>query len=279
MKMISRKYTFSWIIFTLLSLLVALIFIFPMYWAIATSLKQETEVIDPDWSFFPRILTIAAYIDVVLKSQIGTWYINSIMTSFGITFLVIIISMPCGYALSQLNFPLRKTLLAAVIVSIMVPGTALVIALFVLIADLELINTWSGVILPQVLSPVVVIVYKQFFDQVPKELREATIIDGANEFQILLRVYLPLNWGITTALALETVIGAWNNFFWPFIMTTQQDMFTVPVAITSVDDAFGIFLAREMAVAMLAAGPVVAFYLIFQRRVTEAIMLSSGIKG
>ena len=201
------------------------------------------------------------------------------MTSFGITFLVIIISMPCGYALSQLNFPLRKTLLAAVIVSIMVPGTALVIALFVLIADLELINTWSGVILPQVLSPVVVIVYKQFFDQVPKELREATIIDGANEFQILLRVYLPLNWGITTALALVTFIGAWNNFFWPFIMTTQQDMFTVPVAITSVDDAFGIFLAREMAVAMLAAGPVVAFYLIFQRRVTEAIMLSSGIKG
>ena len=250
-----------------------------MYWAIATSLKQETEVIDPDWSFFPRILTIAAYIDVVLKSQIGTWYINSIMTSFGITFLVIIISMPCGYALSQLNFPLRKTLLAAVIVSIMVPGTALVIALFVLIADLELINTWSGVILPQVLSPVVVIIYKQFFDQVPKELREATIIDGANEFQILLRVYLPLNWGITTALALVTFIGAWNNFFWPFIMTTQQDMFTVPVAITSVDDAFGIFLAREMAVAMLAAGPVVAFYLIFQRRVTEAIMLSSGIKG
>ena len=110
-------------------------------------------------------------------------------------------------------------------------------------------------------------------------MREATIIDGANEFQILLRVYLPLNWGITTALALVTFIGAWNNFFWPFIMTTQQDMFTVPVAITSVDDAFGIFLAREMAVAMLAAGPVVAFYLIFQRRVTEAIMLSSGIKG
>ena len=97
MKMISRKYTFSWIIFTLLSLLVALIFIFPMYWAIATSLKLETEVIDPDWSFFPRILTIAAYIDVVLKSQIGTWYINSIMTSFGLsiwakTFVAVITS-------------------------------------------------------------------------------------------------------------------------------------------------------------------------------------------
>jgi len=187
--------------------------------------------------------------------------------------------MPCGYALSQMNFIGRKVLLVAVILSIMVPGTALVIALFVLIADLNLINTWSGIILPQVLSPVCVIVYKQFFDQVPKELREATIIDGANEFQILLKVYMPLNWGITSALALVTFIAAWNNFFWPFIMTTQAAMFTVPVAITSVDDAFGIFFAREMAVAMLAAGPVAALYLIFQKKVTQAIMLTSGIKG
>ena len=256
-----------------------MIFMFPIYWALSTSLKLETEVIDPDWSFFPRILTIISYVDVITKSAIGTWYVNSIMTSVGITFLVIFISMPCGYALSQMNFIGRKVLLVAVILSIMVPGTALVIALFVLIADLNLINTWSGIILPQVLSPVCVIVYKQFFDQVPKELREATIIDGANEFQILLKVYMPLNWGITSALALVTFIAAWNNFFWPFIMTTQAAMFTVPVAITSVDDAFGIFFAREMAVAMLAAGPVAALYLIFQKKVTQAIMLTSGIKG
>ena len=269
----------SWAVLTILSLIVALIFMFPIYWAAVTSLKQETEVIDPDWSIFPRIMSIAAYLDVLTKSAIGTWYINSIATSVGITLLVILISMPCGYALSQIDFVGRKIILVSVVVSIMVPGTALVIALFVLISDLNMINTWSGVILPQVLSPVCVIVYKQFFDQVPKELREASIIDGASELQILMKVYMPLNWGITTALALVTFIGAWNNFFWPFIMTTKAEMFTVPVAITSVNDAYGIFLARQMAVAMLAALPVVAFFLIFQKRVTQAIMLTSGIKG
>ena len=269
----------SWILLTLLSIIFALIFIFPLYWALATSFKAETEVIDPNWSIFPKAITIASYIDVILRSQITTWYVNSIMTSFGITILVILISMPCGYALSQLNFPGRNILFFAVLASIMVPGTALVIALFVLIADMNLINTWSGIILPQVLSPVCVIVYKQFFDQVPKELREASLIDGASEFQILFNIYIPLNWGITTALALVTFIAAWNNFFWPFIMTTQQDMFTVPVAITSVDDAFGIFYAREMAVAMLAAAPIALIYLIFQKKVTKAIMMTSGIKG
>ncbi|MDC3113112.1 carbohydrate ABC transporter permease [Pelagibacteraceae bacterium] len=274
-----KNITISWVVLTILSLIVALIFMFPIYWAAVTSLKQETEVIDPDWSIFPRIMSIAAYLDVLTKSAIGTWYINSIATSVGITLLVILISMPCGYALSQIDFVGRKIILISVVVSIMVPGTALVIALFVLISDLNMINTWSGVILPQVLSPVCVIVYKQFFDQVPKELREASIIDGASELQILMKVYMPLNWGITTALALVTFIGAWNNFFWPFIMTTKAEMFTVPVAITSVNDAYGIFLARQMAVAMLAALPVVAFFLIFQKRVTQAIMLTSGIKG
>ena len=274
-----KNITISWTVLTILSLIVALIFMFPIYWAAVTSLKQETEVIDPDWSIFPRIMSIAAYLDVLTKSAIGTWYINSIATSVGITLLVILISMPCGYALSQIDFVGRKIILISVVVSIMVPGTALVIALFVLISDLNMINTWSGVILPQVLSPVCVIVYKQFFDQVPKELREASIIDGATELQILMKVYMPLNWGITTALALVTFIGAWNNFFWPFIMTTKAEMFTVPVAITSVNDAYGIFLARQMAVAMLAALPVVAFFLIFQKRVTQAIMLTSGIKG
>ncbi|MDC3178113.1 carbohydrate ABC transporter permease [Pelagibacteraceae bacterium] len=274
-----KNITISWAVLTILSLIVALIFMFPIYWAAVTSLKQETEVIDPDWSIFPRIMSIAAYLDVLTKSAIGTWYINSIATSVGITLLVILISMPCGYALSQIDFVGRKIILISVVVSIMVPGTALVIALFVLISDLNMINTWSGVILPQVLSPVCVIVYKQFFDQVPKELREASIIDGASELQILMKVYMPLNWGITTALALVTFIGAWNNFFWPFIMTTKAEMFTVPVAITSVNDAYGIFLARQMAVAMLAALPVVAFFLIFQKRVTQAIMLTSGIKG
>ena len=275
----TKKITISWTVLTILSLIVALIFMFPLYWAAVTSLKQETEVIDPNWSIFPRILSLAAYLDVLTKSAIGTWYINSIATSVGITLLVILISMPCGYALSQIDFVGRKIILVAVVVSIMVPGTALVIALLVLISDFNMINTWSGVILPQVLSPVCVIVYKQFFDQVPKELREASIIDGATEFQILMKVYMPLNWGITTALALVTFIGAWNNFFWPFIMTTKAEMFTVPVAITSVSDAYGIFLARDMAVAILAALPVTAFFLIFQKRVTQAIMLTSGIKG
>jgi multiple sugar transport system permease protein len=142
-----------------------------------------------------------------------------------------------------------------------------------------LINTWGGIILPQLIVPVVVIVYKQFFDSVPKELREAAKLDGCGEFQILFKLYLPLNWGITTALAIITYIMAWNAFLWPFLVTSSEDVMTVTVGITQIHDAFGVQYARDMAVAVLAAMPVAVAYLLFQKRVTQALMLSSGIKG
>jgi multiple sugar transport system permease protein len=160
-----------------------------------------------------------------------------------------------------------------------VPIQALIVNHFILMNQFGLINTWLGIILPQLIVPVVVIVYKQFFDSVPKEFREAALMDNANEFQLLFKVFLPMNWGVTTALAIITFIGAWNSFLWPFLITTSEEKMVVTVGITQVHDAFGVQYARELAAAVLAALPVALAYLIFQRRVTQAIMLSSGIKG
>ena len=142
-----------------------------------------------------------------------------------------------------------------------------------------LINTRTAVVLPQLIAPVTVIIYKQFFDSVAKDFRDAAIIDGATELQVFYRLYLPMNWGITTALAIITFIGAWNQFLWPFLVITTEPMMNVTVGITQVTDAFGVKYARLLATAILAALPVAALYLIFQRRVTQAIMLTAGIKG
>ena len=275
-----KDITISWILISLLTFITAFIFISPILWAISTSLKSETEFLDiKNWTFIPLDFTLEHFYYMFFKSAMFTWYKNSVATSVGVTVIVIIISMPCGYALSQLNFTGRRFIFVCVVLSIMVPGTALVVALFIFIADLGLINTWTGIILPQVISPVCVIVYKQFFDQVPKELREATLIDGANEFQILLKVYMPLNWGITAALALVTFIGAWNNFFWPFIMTTKPEMYTITAGMSQVKENYGVKNAYMMAVAMAASLPVLTAYIIFQKKITKAIMLTSGIKG
>ena len=267
------------ILLSLLTAIFAITWIFPVYWAVATSVKHEVDVTSENIEIVPTSMTLIEYVRVFKESNILTWYINSLGTSILITLLVIIISMMCGYALSQLNFPGKRILWWMVLASIMVPTTALVIALFVLIADFNLINTWAGIILPQIISPVCVVVFKQFFDAVPRELREAAILDGAKEYNLLLNLYFPMSFGITTALAIVTYIGAWNQFWWPFIMTTQEEKFTVTIAISSVQDAFGVRYAREMALAVLAGFPVAAAYLVFQKKVTNALMMTSGIKG
>ena len=264
---------------TLLTILAAVFWAFPIYWALVTSFKPEQDVVQPGIEFWPKHFTFESYTFVVLNTKLAIWYLNSLVTSSVITILVVIMSASAGYAISQINFPGRKFLWWMILASFMIPIPALIINHFVLMNQFGLINTRTAVVLPQLIAPVTVIIYKQFFDSVPKDFRDAAIIDGATELQLLYRLYLPMNWGITTALAIITFIGAWNQFLWPFLVTTTEPMMNVTVGITQVTDAFGVKYARQLATAILAALPVAALYLIFQRRVTQAIMLTAGIKG
>ncbi|MCA1867858.1 carbohydrate ABC transporter permease [Agrobacterium genomosp. 3] len=263
---------------TVLTFSAALVWIFPLYWSFVTSLRSDENVAG-NTSLLPDEFQLGAYVNAIFNTRLLTWYVNSIGTAVIVTVSVLFISMLCAYALSQIRFPGRRLLYGIVLASFMVPAQTLVVTQFILMKNLNLINTWAGIILPQLITPIVIIVYKQFFDSVPKEMREAVVLDGGGEYTILFRVYLPLNWGITTAMAIVTFISVWNAFFWPFLVVTSENMMTIPVGITQVNDAFGVAYARLMAVAMLAALPVIIAYVIFQRRVTEAIMISSGVKG
>lgn len=267
------------IIGTIFTLIMALLWFFPIYWAVATSLKLEARVLDNPPSLFPNPISFTAYIRVLTQSQILRWYFNSIFTAIIITILVVLLCLLCGYAISQLRFPGRNILYWTLLAGFMIPAQALIVPLFVLMADLGAVNTYQGIILPQLIAPITIIIYKQFFDAMPGELRDSAVIDGAGEFRILFSIFLPVNWGITTALAIVTFIGAWNAFFWPFLITTQEAMMTIPVGITQVSDAFGVQYARTMAIAVLSGLPIAVAYLIFQRKVTESIMLTAGLKG
>jgi multiple sugar transport system permease protein len=267
------------LLITLLTLAGAIIWAFPLYWGLVTTFKHEYEIVRPGFQLWPEHFTFENYVHVLLQTKIGYWYINSLITSAAVTVLVVIMAASAGYAISQLDFPGRRFFWWMILGSFMVPIPALIVTHFIVISQLGLINTLAGVVGPQLIAPVTVIIYKQFFDSVPKDFREAAVIDGANDFQLLFRIYLPMNWGITTALAIITFIGAWNLFLWPFLAVSSEDMMNITVGITQVHDAFGVQYARDLATAMLAALPVALVYLIFQRRVTQAIMLSAGIKG
>jgi multiple sugar transport system permease protein len=268
------------LVITLVTLVAAVFWAFPLYWGLVTTFKHEYEIVQPGFQIWPKHFTVENYVHVLLQTKIGLWYLNSLITSIAVMLIVVATSACAGYAISQLDFPGRRFFWWMILASFMVPVSALIVNHFILMSQFKLINTLAGVVGPQlVYAPVTIIIYKQFFDSVPKDFREAAVIDGASELQLLFRIYLPMNWGVTTALAIITFIGAWNQFLWPFLAVNSEDKMNITVGITQVHDAFGVSYGRDLAVAMLAALPVALVYLIFQRRVTQAIMLSAGIKG
>ena len=167
-----------------------------------------------------------------------------------------------------------------ILASFMVPIQALIVNHFIIMSDVGLLNTLPGIILPQLIHPVVVIVYKQFFDSVPRDFREAAVMDGANDFQLLFRIYLPMNWGVTTALAIITFIGAWNAFLWPFLRDHDRGHDDRRRSASRRCRTRSASTMPGCSPAPCSTGlPVALVYLIFQRRVTQAITLSAGIKG
>lgn len=263
---------------TLLTVAFALIWVFPVYWMVVTSLKADTDTVSVPPTFIPKPFDASAYAYIIQNSPILNWYVNSVVTSVLITFFVLLLALLCAFALSQLEFPGKPWLYWIILAGFMIPFQASIVPLFMLMNKLGLVNSYGGIILPQLAAPLAVVIYKQFFDQVPRELGDAARIDGASEFRVLFGIYLPMNWNITWALAIVTFIAAWNNFFWPFIITNATPMLTIPVGITQVQSAYGVAYAKTMATAVMAAFPTVIAYLLFQRRVTEGIMATAGLK-
>jgi multiple sugar transport system permease protein len=184
----------------------------------------------------------------------------------------------CAYALSVVEFKGKRLIYWALLVGFMLPFGAMAIPLFMLMNKLHFVNSYAGIILPQIAAPLSVIVFKQFFDQVPIDFRNAAVIDGAGDFRILFNIYIPLNWSIIWAMAIVTFIGAWNNFFWPFIITNSTPMLTIPVGMTQVQSSYGVAFAKTSAIAVMASIPTAVAYLVFQKRVKQGVMAAAGLK-
>jgi multiple sugar transport system permease protein len=274
----SRRFSILGTICTILTVIMALAWIFPIYWIGITAFKGETDTIAVPPKFFPWPPDFEAFIYVIQNSPIFRWYLNTIVVSVSVTFCTILFSLMCAYALSRLEFTGKRVIYTALLVGFMLPFGALAIPLFMQMNRLSLVNSYLGVILPHIATPLTVIVFKQFFDEVPRDFRDAALIDGASDGKILFGIYLPMNWSITWAMSIVTFIGTWNNFLWPLIITNSTTMLTIPVGMTQVQSAYGIAFAKTSAIAVLASLPTAAAYLIFQKRVTQGVMAAAGLK-
>jgi multiple sugar transport system permease protein len=261
------------------SVLLAAVWAAPLLWALSTALRPELETVSAEFHWLPQTWTLDAFRRTLAAGNVLRWLFNSALTAGAVTVLTMALSLGAAYAFSQLRFRGRGILFGLALLGYLVPFEALLVPLFRTMNRLGLIDSYAGIVLPQVVAPVAIWVFKGFFDAIPPDFREAAVMDGAGPLRILWSVYLPLSGNIVWAMAIVSFIAAWNNFLWPYIVVTSNEMMTIPLGLTQTYDAFGVRYAQLMAAALLGALPVALAYVLLQRRVTHGFLAASGLKG
>jgi multiple sugar transport system permease protein len=267
----------SWAASVLLVVL-AIIWLLPILWALDTSLKPEGETTAIPISWLASHFTLAAYITTFATTSMGRWYFNSALTSVIISIATVILASMAAFAFSRIPFRGRGILFWVILAGIMVPGQILIVPLFAMMESVRMVDTYWGIILPQIASPIAVFIFKQYFDGIPHELEEAAVMDGASRWRVYWQIWMPLARPAIAAVAIFAFVFSWNNFLWPFIVITGNDMMTLPVGLSTVQTSFGIRYAQIMATALLGGIPVLIVFLFFQRQIVQGFV-GSGLKG
>ena len=269
-----RKFTNSGIFAILLVL--TILWLTPLAWALDTALKPESETTIFPLTWLSSHFTLQAFASTLSTSDLPRWYFNSILTSVVISLVTVVLASMAAYAFSRIPFRGRGVLFWIILAGIMIPGQVLIVPLFALMQSLGLVDTYWGIILPQIASPFAVFIFKQFFDGIPRDYDEAALMDGASRLRVYWQVLIPLARPAVATVAILTFVAAWNNFIWPFIVITDTKMMTIPVGLATVQTSYGIRYAQIMASALLGGLPAVIVFLFFQKQIVEG--LAGGLK-
>ncbi|MFD7972663.1 carbohydrate ABC transporter permease [Streptomyces clavifer] len=250
----------------------------PLAWAVATSLKPEGETTRTPLAWTGSRVTFDAYAKVWESGELMRWLMNSAYISLMTTLLTVVTCAMAAYGFTRTEFRGRRLLYGLVLTGIMVPPQVLIAPLFHEMVQLGLVDTYWGVILPQVAVPAMVFILVKFFEGVPRELEEAAFVDGAGRWRVFWTIVIPLSRPVLAAVAIFTFISTWNNFLWPFLVTTDPGGMTLPVGLVSVQSSFGVRYAQIMASLVIAGLPLLVVFALFQRQIVRGIA-HTGLAG
>jgi multiple sugar transport system permease protein len=265
------------VVYAVLVVLAAL-WLVPLAWAVATSLKPDAETTIAPVSWRATTQTFDAYRTILEKGDILHWWFNSLLTASLITAGTILTASLAAFAFSRVSFRGSSAMQWVVLAGLIVPFQALIVPLFAELSSFGLADSYWGIVLPQLASPIAVLVFKRAFDALPRELEESALVDGASLWRIYWQIWMPLSRATIAAVGIFTFVLAWNAFLWPFVITSAGDLFTVPVGLATVNASYGALYAQVMALAILGALPLLVVFLLFQRQIVQGIA-NTGLKG
>lgn len=263
----------------LVLILTVLITVLPLYWMISTSLKTPTDVFAYPPKLIPSAIQWSNFSNAWDMAPWGRYFVNTVFYTVCTVIGVLITSVMSGYAFAKLSFKGKNTLFLGYVSTMMIPAQVTIIPVFIILSRVGWVDTYAGLIIPGLTSAFGCFLMRQFIAGIPTEIIESGLIDGAGHLKILKVIVSPLLYPAVATLGIFTFMGAWNNFFWPLVVTNSEDLRTVQIGLSSFQNQYGTAdWGAMMAAATLVSAPVLILFFFAQKYFIEGITMT-GIKG
>ncbi|MCC6895277.1 MAG: carbohydrate ABC transporter permease [Anaerolineae bacterium] len=264
----------------LLMIVIVALMVLPFLWMLSTSLKEQQYILKTTPELIPNPLTFTSYTQLADRIDLGRTFFNSLFVALVGTVGQILVAAMAAYAFSRLEWRGRNTVFMLYLATMMVPAVVLVVPQFILIRQLDWVNTYQALIVPGLFSAFGTFLLRQALLTIPKDFEEAAFVDGANHFTIFWRIILPLSRPALATLAVFSFMGYWNNYLYPLFVARKESVATLPIALATLQAGPRALTEWNivMAGAVITVLPILVAYLLAQRWFVRGV-ISSGIKG
>ncbi len=264
-------------------LIMACIWIVPLWYTVFSSFKSEADIQSSAFTILPINWVIGNYQDVLFgntSAPVARWFLNSLIISLSQTVLVLVLVSLAGYGYARMKFKGRDAIFLFLMATMMFPAVVNLIPLYKIVDTLGWVNNYLAAIVPGTAGVFSIFLVRQFMLGIPMDFDESARVDGASDFQIFIKLILPLIRPVLTVVALFTFTGAWNDFLWPSIVFNDVEMMPITPGLQLLQGMYGsLEVAHALTGALIAIVPTFILYLFTQKYFMESLSLSSGVKG
>jgi multiple sugar transport system permease protein len=289
---IKRRFSPSLFLIYLLLIITSIIMIIPFVWMVLTSVKVDAEIFGMTPRWIPSQLDWSNYSDAYRSINMGLLFRNTTFVTVADVAAQILLGSMAGYVFARLNFPGRRVIFFALLITMMVPFEVMVLPIFLLArrfplaggndllgqGGIGLLNSYGGLIFPGLISVYGVFLFRQFFRSFPKEIEDAAMIDGCSHARFFWSILMPNSKPVIGTLGLFSFLWTWNDFLWPLVMVKEDRMKTLQLGLSAFNQEFGTQWAELMAASVMVTLPVIALFLYAQRFLVRGLA-TSGLKG
>lgn len=270
------------IIFCIVAVLIACILLFPLYWTLITSLKTETEIFQNPPTFFPKVINTKSYAAQVETGDFNMFqsFANSLIISFGAMAIAVVLAVPASYGIAKYRFKGRKVMLFSFLITQMLPVSVLLTPLFMLFKNMNLYDTWGAAILADATIgiPFSILILKNYFASIPRDLEEAAYIDGCNRFTAFIKILLPIAKPGVMVCAIFSFLYAWGDLAYGMTFILDQQSRPITAGIFNFMGQYGTKWSYLTAFAVVTIIPVMLIFIFMQKYIVGG-MTSGAVKG